>query len=123
MLQRTKVLSFLALTGCCLAVLAVFAQEAEYAYDDKGRRNPFMPLVTQDGRLVKVEEAQGEGAGLSLEGIIFDNRGLSYAIVNASVVKIGDKIGDYQVYRIDQDKVVFLKEGEPVEVVLEKEEP
>jgi len=120
---RTKVLFFWAVIGCFLAFLAVFAQEPEYTYDDSGKRNPFLPLVTSDGRLVKIEEEQGEGLGIALEGIIYDKSGLSYAIVNANVVKIGDKIGDYQVYRIDQNRVVFLKDSEPVEVYLEKEEP
>lgn len=82
-----------------------------------------MALITADGRLVKVEENLGEGLDLSLEGIIYDKSGLSYAIVNANVVKISDKVGDYQVYRIDENRVIFLKDGEPVEVFLEKEEP
>jgi hypothetical protein len=93
----------------------------EFTYDAKGRRNPFTPLVTADGRLLK-SGAEEESGGLLLEGIIYDKRGSSYAIVNAEIVKIGDKIGDYQVLKIQENKVVFIKEGEPLEIELKKEE-
>jgi type II secretory pathway component PulC len=47
---------------------------------------------------------------------------LSYAIVDSSVVKIGDVIGDYQVLKIEEDRVVFIKEGQIKEVLLKKED-
>jgi len=98
-----------------------FAQE-EFVYDAKGRRNPFIPLVTPDGRLLKLEQEVSE-TGLSLEGVIYDANGISYAIVNGGVVKIGDIAGDnYQVLKIEQDKVIFIKEGQTTEEILKKEE-
>lgn len=96
------------------------AQE-EFKYNAKGKRNPFIPLVTSDGRILKLDKEEGIG-GLSIEGIIYDEHGVSYAIVNGEVVKTGDKIGDYQVLKIEKDKIVFIKEGQPVEVELKKGE-
>lgn len=100
--------------------LTCYAQE-QFIYDAKGKRDPFIPLVTPDGRLLKLEQEEGI-ADLSLEGIIYDKNGLSYAIVNGEVVRIGDRIGDYQVLKIDENKVIFIKEGLPQEVQLKKEE-
>lgn len=96
------------------------AQE-DFIYNAKEKRNPFIPLVTSDGRLLKLEQEEGP-TGLALEGIIYDEHGVSYCMVNGQVVKIGDMIGDFQVLKIEKDKVVFIKEGEPLEVPLKKEE-
>lgn len=100
----------------------VFGQ-GEFGYDAKGRRNPFIPLVTSEGRLLKLDKQEAVSAGgLAIEGIIYDKLGRSFAIVNASVVGIGDYIGDYQVLKIFENKVVFIKDGQPLEVELIKEE-
>ncbi len=50
--------------------LNVFAQE-QPAYDSKGKRDPFIPLVTPDGRLLNLKN-QETATGLTLEGIIYD---------------------------------------------------
>jgi len=105
----------LQLTTCNL-----FAQE-EFKYDAKGKRDPFIPLVTPDGRLLKLEKEQTL-SGLLLEGIIYDEHGLSYCLVNGEVARVSDKIGDYQVLRIEKSKVIFIKDGQPLEVELKKGE-
>lgn len=103
-----------------ISVISVFAQE-QFIYDSKNKRDPFIPLVTADGRLLKLEQEEGI-AGLALEGIIYDRQGLSYAIVNGEIVKVGDAIGDCQVLKIEKNKVIFIKEGQSTEVELKKEE-
>jgi hypothetical protein len=99
--------------------LSSFAQE-EFAYDSKGKRDPFIPLVTPDGRLLKLEQEQTRGE-LSLEGIIYDKNGVSYAIVNGDIVKVGDAAGNYQVLKIEKNKVIFIKDGEPSEIELKED--
>ncbi|OGX18544.1 MAG: hypothetical protein A3K83_07640 [Omnitrophica WOR_2 bacterium RBG_13_44_8b] len=101
-------------------LLTCFAQE-DYVYDSKGKRNPFIPLITSDGRLLKLDKEEGV-TGLSIEGIIYDKHGLSYAIANGEVVKIGDSIGGYQVLKIESNKVIFIKDAKSLEVELNKEE-
>jgi len=96
-----------------------FAQDG-FIYDAKGERNPFMPLVTPEGRFIKIKPRLATG-GLELEGIIYDKISMSYAVVNGLVVKVGDFVGDYQVLKIEEKKVVFIKEGQPFEVELNKE--
>jgi hypothetical protein len=106
----------LQLTTCNL-----FAQE-QFTYDAKGKRDPFIPLVTPDGRLLKLEKEE-TASGLLLEGIIYDEHGLSYCLVNGEVVRVSDKIGDYQVLKIEKNKVIFIKSGQTLEVELKEEGP
>lgn len=90
---------------------------------EKGKRNPFIPLVTPEGRLLQLEaEEEGNEEELRLEGIMYDKGGLSYAIVNAEVVKIGDWAGGYRVLRIEKNKVIFIIDNQIKEVELKKEE-
>lgn len=99
-----------------------FGQE-EFVYDAKGKRNPFIPLVTPEGRLLKLDKQQDTTQqGLAIEGIIYDKLGRSFAIVNSAVVGIGDMVGDFQVLKILDNKVIFIRNGEPLEVELTKEE-
>lgn len=100
--------------------MCLFAQE-KFVYNAEGKRNPFSPLVTADGRLIRLEEEVQNPTGLSLQGIIYDDKGLSYAIVNASVVKVGDTIGKYQVLRIEKNCVIFISGGETFTIELKKE--
>jgi hypothetical protein len=95
---------------------------AEHVYDSQGKRNPFMPLVTSDGRLVKLEDEVEKDIELSLEGIIFDKNGMSFALVSGEVARVGDFVGAHQVLRIDKDKVIFVKDGQTFQVELTKEE-
>jgi ABC-type microcin C transport system permease subunit YejE len=92
--------------------LSIFAEEQ--------RRDPFISLVTEDGRLITFKEKKKDE--LEVEGILYDPYGRASAIVNSQIVRIGDWIGEYQVYRIEKDRVIFLKEGKEFIVKLEKEE-
>lgn len=96
----------------------------DYVYETGNKRDPFIPLITSDGRFVPLERTPEEEAEsvLKVEGIIYDKFGLSYAIVDGSVVKIGDLISDYQVLAIEEKKVIFIREGQLKEVPLKKEE-
>ncbi len=97
--------------------------QGEFVYDAKGKRNPFIPLVTPEGRLLKLDKQEAvSSGGLAIEGIIYDKLGRSFAIVNSTVVGIGDTVGDYQVLKIHENKVIFIKDGQPLEVELIKEE-
>ncbi|MBM3246591.1 MAG: hypothetical protein FJZ13_04610 [Candidatus Omnitrophica bacterium] len=99
---------------------AVFAQSQDFVYNAQNKRNPFIALVTSDGRILKLEQ-EGAPEKLLLEGIIYDKQGLSYAIVSGEIVKVGDSADGYQVFKIEKNKVIFLKEGQPLEIELKKE--
>jgi hypothetical protein len=129
--QRVSSLSFficrvwLVVCGIILAsaFLSFSFAEEQFIYNAKGKRDPFIPLVTPDGRLLNLDKEEEATKGLLLEGIMYDKYGISYAIVNGRVVKVGDEVIGYQILRIEKNKVIFIKEGQPTEVELKKEGP
>ncbi len=99
-----------------------FAQ-GDFAYESKGKRNPFIPLVGKDGRLVKLDrEEEKAQSDLVIDGIIYDKQGVSYALANGRVVRIGDYINEYRVLKIEKDKVIFLKDDLIKEIAMHKGE-
>jgi len=92
----------------------------KFTYDLKNKRNPFVPLVSDDGRFVNLEPPERK-SDVMLEGIIYDPHGISCAVVNGAVVKVSDEIDGYQVLRIEKEKVIFIKEGQVSEVILKKD--
>jgi hypothetical protein len=124
MAEKSKIIKIL-IIACCFCNLQpvtcslLFAQD-QFVYDPKGKRDPFIPLVTPEGRLLNLDTEQSKGT-LNLEGIIYDEKGISYAIVNGAVVKIGDTIEGSQVLKIENNKVVFIKDGNPFEQELKEE--
>lgn len=112
---------------CILASAAVLisgvlcycpAQEDKVSLEPVSNRNPFIPLVASDGRLLKLSVEVPRG-GLLLEGIIYDTNSSSYAIVNSSVVRVGDAIDGYEVAKIEKNKVVFIRNGQFKELEIE----
>ncbi len=86
---------------------SVYAQEA-FVYNDHGKRDPFVPLVSSTGMVVTYDEDLSVN-DLVLEGIVADTSGNNAAIVNGKVVKAHDQIGPYVVDVIAMDHVEFLK--------------
>jgi hypothetical protein len=95
--------------------------ERDYVYDSQGERNPFIPLVTAEGRLLQLEKPEASKKALNLEGIIYDKYGITYAIVNGTVIRIGDYLAGFQVLKIEKNKVVLVKEGQVLEILLKEE--
>ncbi len=109
---RLYILTFLLFIFCNFC----FAQE-DFTYASKGKRNPFIPLVDKEGRLMRLDKEEEKGkTDLLVDGIIYDKQGVSYALVNGRVAGVGDYAGEYRVLRIENDKVIFLKDGQMREV-------
>lgn len=109
--------------GVLLALAATvysFSQQ-EFKYDAEKQRNPFMPLVTSDGRLLTLQQAPVVKQ-LMLQGITYDESGFSFCVINDEVVMVGDRIDGYRVIKIEKEKVTLSKEGETLEMELRKEE-
>lgn len=107
--------------GILCGVAGIAAAEApSYTYTPEGRRDPFIPLVSASGYLMSVEE--DEKSTLRLEGIMFDPRGESMAIINGELRKVGEKIGDAVISRIEPNRIVVIKDNENVEMELRREE-
>jgi len=96
----------------------VYAQGA-FVYDDHGKRDPFVPLVSSAGMVVTYDEDLAVN-DLILEGIAADATGNNAAIVNGKFVKVHDQIGPYVVETITVDHVEFLKGNERFILKLKK---
>ena len=80
-------------------------------YADEGRRNPFVPLVTNDGILTHLSDESGDSV-LYLQGIFYDEGGESMALINDEAVRKNDLIGNSKIVEIRRNSVVYTKNGE-----------
>ncbi len=102
---------------------SVYAQQKEVVpkYEKAGKRNPFIPIVTNDGQLINIEEENKE-VQFKLEGIMYDEEGQSMAIINGQILRKNDAILDAKIVEIRKDSVVYVKDGEIFILNAEKEE-
>lgn len=110
--------------GIIIVVLLLagpLAAEEGFEYETKGKRDPFVPLVSVEG--VYMSDAQGVSGitDISLEGIVWDELTGSIAIVNGEIMKEGQEIGSVKLLKIQKDGVIFEVEGEAVRVNLRDE--
>lgn len=102
-----------------VSLMAAEERETTFVYDSKGRRDPFLPLVSSEGYLINAEP-YSDASEVKVEGIIYDPRGNSFAIINTQVVRIGEKVGAFEVLKIEKDKVTLLKDTEKFEIYLKE---
>lgn len=93
-----------------------------FVYDAQDRRDPFVALVSHDGRILEPLKPKQSSGGLEIEGIIYDPKGASYVVINSEIYKAGDTYGEYRILKIQPRKIVFLKSGQEFEVEFKKEE-
>jgi len=105
-----------------LMVSRVGAQEEKKVspYKEQGTRDPFQPLITPDGYIINMEE--NAETALRLEGIMFDPKGDSIAIINGELLRVGETLGDAVVVKIEADKVAVMRNNETIELELQREE-
>lgn len=101
-----------------------FSDNSEYGYmyNSGDKRDPFIPLVSPDGRVLEPAENKKNLGEPHLEGIIYDVQGSSYAIIDGEIMQAGDRFGEYDVLEIQQQKVKFVRQGKEFEVELKKED-
>ena len=99
------------------------AQEKNsFVYEPNGKKDPFIPLVSADGRILEPRLNRDREGELRLEGIIYDSGGSSYAVINGNIIRAGEAVEDARVLRIESRKVIFQKSGREFELELKKEE-
>lgn len=91
-----------------------------FTYDSKGKRDPFLPLVSKEGYLIN-READVLATDMNLEGIIYDPSGKSLAIINGQVLKVGDTISNYSIIEIEKHRVILLRDAEKFILELKEE--
>ncbi len=115
--QKNKSFVFFVICFILLLMECGILYAASIEYQDGKRRNPFIPLSVDQNSLM------GESvAGFRLEGIIYDPRKESMAILNGKPYKKGDAVGDARVQKIDKNSVVLLTNGEEKILKIREEE-
>ena len=84
----------------------------EELYDAHGKRDPFVPLVTQTTRqassgLIGVESLDE----ISIQGIVYDPKNGSMVIANDSLLKEGEEQGAVKVLKIEAGGALFSVNG------------
>ena len=105
------------LWNVCLAFGIIFLESYAWAapqelYDARGKRDPFVPLVTATSRqtasgLVGVESLDE----ITLQGIVFDPKNGSMVIANDSMMKEGEEQGAVKVLKIEAGGALFSVNG------------
>lgn len=107
--QRFLWILFLAF-GTLLLVEGMGAAD-EAVYDAYGKRDPFAPIVTSTAKeaagLIGIDSVED----ISIEGIVYDPKQGSIAIVNGAVLREQEESGAVKVLKIKTDGVLFLING------------
>ncbi|MFH1868544.1 MAG: hypothetical protein ABH843_06190 [Candidatus Omnitrophota bacterium] len=97
---------FLGLLSCG-GLLYAASDEKLFTYEDMDIRDPFVPLVDKDGKLMVTHGSIDSIRDIVVEGILYDNDGESVVILNGLVLKENDQVGDIKVERIQKHQVVL----------------
>jgi len=93
------------------------ANSEDFVYDDKGKRDPFLPLVSPSGTLIYYE-ADYLISDLSLEGIIAGEE--NFAMINGKILGKGDAVGNFTVRDVRENSVILKKGGQNFVLKLKK---
>lgn len=97
------------------------AKSAVPTYEKGNKKNPFIPIITNDGQLLNIEDENKE-VNFVLGGIIYDKDGNSMAIINGQILGKNDTILDAKIVEVRKDGVVYVKDGEIFVLNAKKEE-
>ena len=100
-------------------ISSAWAQEQKYSYKQT-KRDPFVPLISASGYLMNLEPE--DSSALTLEGIMYDPKGDSIAIINGELVRVGDTISDAVLVSVEPAKVTVIKDNQKVDMSLRREE-
>ena len=110
------------LQGVVLSALLIGGAPAggaeEFVYKGKDR-DPFWPLVTEDGKLVEGFDVMTL-ENVYLEGIVVDPHGDSVVMINGMVLRKGDRIGGFEILKIENGRVTLRSGNERRYLNLEK---
>lgn len=98
---------FITVFGKCL-----FAEDAAFAYNSMGKRDPFIPLFAEKSKssTTSLENVQSI-EDVALEGLAYDAAGGSIVILNGIVVSESEKVGNVKVLKVSQTSVMLSING------------
>jgi hypothetical protein len=106
----------------CLVYACGLSFAEDFTYNSRGKRDPFVPLVGA-GAASQVKEVVDITSieDVALEGIVYDSKQVSIAIINGIILKEGDQAGILMVEKIEPQKVILRIEDNRYEVPLVNE--
>jgi hypothetical protein len=119
-LSLSKVSTLVGLVMVILMSSEVFAEEG-FTYNPKGKRDPFIPLISESGGYTSDAYEASAAEDIRLEGIVWDDAKGSIAIINGEIAKEGDVMGSMKILKINKDSVIFDVGGENVKIDLNEE--
>lgn len=118
-----KRIALLIIIASLLKFNFIFAQDEEpFIYNDKGRRDPFFPLVDEHGKYRLDSGLPYSADQLNLSGILWDPQGKSSALINDEIVPVGESICGFKIVDIAKDSVTLSKDGREFTIRLSKKE-
>lgn len=87
-------------------------REEPFIYRSEDRKDPFVPLVSKDGKLMIGFGVLDSINDVILEGIIYDPERESIVVLNGLILKENDRVGRIKVERIERDSVILSFENE-----------
>jgi hypothetical protein len=114
------VLLFVFLTPfLCTSVPGGEVTEKQFVYDSHGTRDPFVPLLSNDGKYLSDTNSSDGVAQVNLSGIIWSKEGPSYAILNGDVAAVDDRLGRLVVEKIESNSVLLRDGDKKYELILD----
>ena len=120
-MKSVKYLQVMTIIAVLSVPFTLWAEDAPFVYDDKGKQDPFLRLVSSTGAIVNFD---GELliSDMALEGIIAGENGVNVAVINGIIVKTNDQLGPYQVKKVESDGVILQKDKERFVLKLRRED-
>ncbi len=93
-----------------------------FEYDAHGKKDPMIPVVDRDGRVLfrEDEESGKKVVALMLQGIIYKDKGKSKAVIENKLYKVGDRVAGFVIEDITPDKVILSDGKEKYELSIKR---
>lgn len=123
--KKIAVLVLFIMLGLPLALgRPLYAQTVEgeeHSYESKGKRDPFIPLITSKTKIATGLEDVQTIDDIVLEGIFWDPRGGSIAVINGVLLKEGQQVGSVKIKSIEKVQItLYINEVEYVKNLVEE---
>jgi len=104
----------LGVVGCVAIIFSVtnfsVANEQNFVYDSKEKRDPFLSLIGKNVKLTDVELLESID-DVRVEGVIIEPNRVSSAIVNGQILKVGDFMGGYKLEKVTRYSIIMTRDG------------
>ena len=99
----------------------LLANEANFVYDSKGKRDPFISLIGKKVKLADVDLIDSI-KDVKVEGVIIDPQRGSAAIVNNQILRIGDYMGGFKLSKVTRYYIVMSRDEKEFKLQFRSEE-